>query len=121
MDTFQHAISIIEKEIAKNPAFLLKEIDTGNTNSIRTALIRRETSRSRAFANSVNDDEAYHRTDHRRFTRKHSRPRWDRTVLFLKIGTLKIVEAAHNTADDWIHVVAKIAVIPKDRRDSTRN
>ena len=41
--------------------------------------------------------------------------------LFLKIGTLKIVEAAHNTADDWIHVVAKIAVIPKDRRDSTRN
>ena len=92
MDTCQHAISIIEKEIAKNPAFLLKEIDTGNTNSIRTALIRRKTSRSRAFASSVNDDEAYHRTDHRRFTRKHSRPRWDRTVLFLKVGTLKTVD-----------------------------
>ena len=29
---------------------------------------------------SVTDDEAYHRADHRRFTRKHSRFRWDRTV-----------------------------------------
>ena len=33
-----------------------------------------------ASANSVSDDEAYHRTDHRRHTRKHSRPRWDRPV-----------------------------------------
>ena len=33
-------------------------------------------------ANSVDDEEAYHRTDHRRFTRKHRRPRWDRPVLF---------------------------------------
>ena len=50
MDTFQHAISIIEKGTAKNLAFLLKEIDTRNPNSIRTALIRRKTSRSRAFS-----------------------------------------------------------------------
>ena len=49
MDTFQHATSIIEKEIAKNFAFSQKEIDTGITNSIRTALIRRKTSRSVAF------------------------------------------------------------------------
>ena len=28
MDTLQHVISNVEKEIAKNPAFLLKEIDT---------------------------------------------------------------------------------------------
>ena len=32
-------------------------------------------------ANSDDDDEAYHRTDHRRHTRKHS-PRWDRPVPF---------------------------------------
>ena len=50
MDTFQHAISIVEKETAKNLACLLKEIDTRNPNSIKTALIRRETSRSRAFS-----------------------------------------------------------------------
>ena len=31
---------------------------------------------------SANDEEAYHRTDHRRFTRKHRRPRWDRPVLY---------------------------------------
>ena len=50
MDTFQHAISITEKEIAKNLAFLQKEIDTRNTNSMRTALIRGKTSRSIAFS-----------------------------------------------------------------------
>ena len=49
MDTFQHATSIIEKEVAKNLVFLQKEIDTGITNSIRTALIRK-TSRSTAFS-----------------------------------------------------------------------
>ena len=50
MDTFQHAISTIEKETAKNPTFLQKEIDTGNTNSIRAAVIRRKTSMSIAFS-----------------------------------------------------------------------
>ena len=39
MDTLQHAISIIEKEIAKNAAFLQKEIDTRNTNNATVALI----------------------------------------------------------------------------------
>ena len=34
MDTLQHAISIFEKEIAKKPAFLQKEIDRRNTNRI---------------------------------------------------------------------------------------
>ena len=33
MDTFQRTISIIESERAKNPTFLQKEIDTGNTNN----------------------------------------------------------------------------------------
>ena len=46
MDTLQHTISIIEKEMAKNPAFLQKEIDTRNTNSIMAALIIRKTSRA---------------------------------------------------------------------------
>ena len=50
MDTLQRTISIIEKEIAKNPAFLQKEIDTGNTNSIMAALIIRTTSMARAFS-----------------------------------------------------------------------
>ena len=39
METLQHAISIIVKEIAKNRAFLQKEIDTGNTNNATVALI----------------------------------------------------------------------------------
>ena len=39
MDTLQHAISIIEKEIAKNLAFLQKEIDTRSTNNATVALI----------------------------------------------------------------------------------
>ena len=49
-ETFQYAISIIKKEIGKNLAFLQMEIDTGNTNSTRTALIRRKTSRSKSFS-----------------------------------------------------------------------
>ena len=32
METLQHVISIIEKEMNKNSAFLQKEIDTRNTN-----------------------------------------------------------------------------------------
>ena len=39
MDTFERAVSIIEKEMTKNPAFLPKEIDTPNMNIIITALI----------------------------------------------------------------------------------
>ena len=54
--------------------------------------------------------------------RKHSRPRLDRTVP-LKLGTLKTVENAQNTADTKCSVshVAKIAVISKGRCDSIRN
>ena len=39
MDTFQHGISIIEKEMAKNPIFMQKGIDTRNTNNATVALI----------------------------------------------------------------------------------
>ena len=49
MDTFQNAISIIEKEMAKNFTFLQKEIDTRNTNNATVALIITKTSMSKAF------------------------------------------------------------------------
>ena len=50
MDTFQRVISIMEKEMAKSPAFLQKELDTRNTNNVMAALIIRKTSRSKAFS-----------------------------------------------------------------------
>ena len=37
MDTLQRTISIMKKEIAKNPPFLQKEIDTRNTNNVMAA------------------------------------------------------------------------------------
>ena len=39
MDTFQCAISNVEKELAKNFTFKKKEIDTRNTNNATVALI----------------------------------------------------------------------------------
>ena len=49
MDTCQHAISTIEKEMAKNLTFLQKEIGTGNTNNVMAAFIINKTSMSIAF------------------------------------------------------------------------
>ena len=40
---------------------------------------------------------------------------------FLKIGPLKTVTDAHNSTEDVRHVVAKITVKSKDRRDSIQN
>ena len=121
MDTLQNATSIIEKEIANNLTFWQKEIDTRNTNNATVVLITEEDLNVKSLsANSFNDG-AYHRADHRRIMRKHSRPRWDRTVP-LKLSTLTTVENAHNTADTKysVYPVAKIAVMFKDRRDSIR-
>ena len=89
-------ISIIEMEIAKNPTFLQKEIDTGNTNNATIALITVKPLCQEPSANSVNDDEhtTEQITDVSRGN-KHSRPRWDRTVLS-KLGTLTTVENAHS-------------------------
>ena len=42
MDTFQHGISIIEKEMAKNPIFIQKGIGRRNTNNATEALITKE-------------------------------------------------------------------------------
>ena len=50
MDTFQHVISIIEKEMAKNLTVLQKDIHTRNTNNTTVALIIRKTSMSIAFS-----------------------------------------------------------------------
>ena len=49
-DTLQHGISNIEKEMAKNPTFLQKGIDTRNTNNAMVALVTMKTSMSRAFS-----------------------------------------------------------------------
>ena len=49
-DTFQRTISIIESERAKNPTFLQKEIDSGNTNNATIALIMVKTSMSISFS-----------------------------------------------------------------------
>ena len=40
MDTLQRTISIVEKEMAKKPAFLQTEIDTRNTNDATVALTK---------------------------------------------------------------------------------
>ena len=50
MDTLQHSISIIEKEMAKNHTFLQKEFGTRNTNNATVALIIRKTPMSIAFS-----------------------------------------------------------------------
>ena len=81
MDTFQHAISIIEKGTAKNPCILAE----GNRHKEPKTTSGQLSSEGRPqgqepSANIVNDGEAFHRTDHRRHTRKHSRSRWDRPV-----------------------------------------
>ena len=87
MDTFQHAVSIIEKGTAKNLAFLQKEIDTRNRTGSGQLPSEGKPQGQELTANSVNDDEAYHRTDHRRHTRKPSRPRcWDRPVPFKRLA-----------------------------------
>ena len=49
-DTLQHWISNIEIEMAKNPTFLQKGIDTRNTNNAMVALITMKTSMSRALS-----------------------------------------------------------------------
>ena len=58
MDTLQHAISIIEKEIAKNPGFLQKHIDTRNTNNATVALVnslQQTVSTMRRTTEQIND------------------------------------------------------------------
>ena len=50
MDTLQHAISIIEKEIAKNLTFLQKEIAKRSTNNATVELIKRKTPMPTAFS-----------------------------------------------------------------------
>ena len=66
MDTFQCTISFIKKEIAENPTFLQKEIDTRNTNNVMAALIIRKTfnvkslQQNRAWQRSVAFQGAFH-------------------------------------------------------------
>ena len=53
MDKFEHGISIIEKEMAKNPIFMQKGIDTRNTNNATVALITKEDLNVNGFQQTV--------------------------------------------------------------------
>ena len=53
MDTFQHGISIIEKEMAKKPKFMQKGIDTRNTNNATVAPITKEDLNVNGFQQTV--------------------------------------------------------------------
>ena len=103
MDTLQHAISVIEKEVAKNLVFLHMEIDTRNTNIATAALIMTKTSMSRAFS-----DQCVHA--------ETLPPSLGSTSSFWKRCMLKTVEDVHNTTDDGRHV-PKIAVRLKNEKD----
>ena len=96
--------------MAKNVTFLQKEIDTRNTNSATVALIN-----------------SFHRTVLKSFSEQItdvSRGNTSALVVidqFLsKLGTLTIIENAHNTAD-MKYSVDPVAAKSKDRRDSIRS
>ena len=109
IDTLQRTISIVKKEIAKNPTFLQKEIDTRKTNNVMAALIIRKTFNVKSLHQTVS------------MMRRATEQIIDQFLL--NLGTLTTVEEAHSTADTKYSMspVAKIAVISKDRRDSIRN
>ena len=102
MDTLLRVISIIEQEIAKNLTILQKGIDTRNTNNATVLLITKEDLNVNGFQQTVSMMNDVSRGP-------------------LKLGTLTTVENAHNTADDWRHLVAKITLMSMDRRDSIRH
>ena len=86
MCPFQHAISIIEKRRAKNLAFLQRRKSTQGTRTASGDFSSEGRPQGQELsANSVNDDEAYHRTDHRRHTRKAALVGIDQFLI--RIGT----------------------------------
>ena len=92
--------------MAKNPTFMQK--GTRHTEHEQRHSIAHDQGRPQCqqlSANSIND-ETYHRADHRRFMRKHSRTRCDRTVP-LKLGTLKTVEKG--SQHSW-HEVQRVSL-----------
>ena len=98
-------ISIIEKEMAKNSAFLQKEINIRNTDKVTVVL---KTSMSNVPP-----------------SRSDVLPRNTAALVvidqfLLNLGTLMIIENAYNTAD-MKYSVYPVAVQAKDRRDSVRN
>ena len=107
MDTLQRTISIIEKEMAKNLAFLQQDggshqkEDANVKNFQRTVLMMRRTTEQITDV-SCGITAALVGIDQ----------------FLLELGTLTTVEDDHNTADRtaW-SLVAKIAVRPKDGKD----
>ena len=101
MDTLLRVISIIEQEVAKNLTILQNDIDTRNTNAT-VSLVTKEDLNVNGFQQTVSMMNDVSRGP-------------------LKRGTLTTVENAHNTADDWRHLVAKTTMMSMDRRDSIRH
>ena len=115
MDTIQHMISIIEKEMANNITFLQRAVDTRNKNNATEALVTREASISIAFRHSVND-EAY-------TTEQITDVSCGNTAALVETWHSDYSWNAHNTADTKYSVyhVAKVAVTSKDRRNNIRH
>ena len=110
MDTLQRAISNVDKEMAKNLTFLKKEIDTRSTNNTTVAHIN-----------------SFQRTVLKRTTEQITNVSRRNTAalvvidqFLLKLGTLTIIENAHNTAD-MKYSVYPVAMKSKDRRAGIRS
>ena len=110
MDTLQRSISNVEKVLAKNLTFLQKEIDTRNTNNATVAFIS-------SFQRTVLKRTTEQITD---VSRGNTAALVVIDQFLLKLGTLTIIENAHNTTD-MKYSVYPVAVKSKDRRDSIRS
>ena len=113
MGTFQHVISVIEKEIwPKTPTSLQREIGTRNTNNVTAALNMMKTSMSKSLQRTM----SWMKRTTERITdvscgNTAALVGVDQSVS-LKLGTPKTVENAHNTADTKysVYPVAQITV-----------
>ena len=110
MDTLKRATSNVEKEMAKNLTSVQKEIDTRNTNNATVALIN-------TFQRTVLKSTTEQITD---VSRGNTTALVVIDQFLLKLGTLTIIENAHNTAD-MKYSVYPVEVKSKDRRDSIRS
>ena len=110
MDTLKRATSNVEKEMTKNLTSLQKEIDTRNTNNATVALIN-------TFQRTVLKSTTEQITD---VSRGNTAALVVIDQFLLELGTLTIIENAHNTAD-MKYSVYPVEVKSKDRRDSIRS
>ena len=115
IDTSQHAISTIEKEVAKNLAFFAEGNRHREHEQHQESSHQKEDLKVKSLQRTVT-------MMMKRTTEQITDVSRGNTAAFVGIDQyLYTVEDVHNTADDWIHVVAKITVKSKDRHDSIRN